>query len=59
MSPIIEIILTIKHGQAAVEHNFRLRKLLVFDSVIKASMLNKKLIKDYTYEIHKEEGEKM
>ena len=45
MSSIIEIILTLSLGQAAVERNFSMGKSFVIENISKASIINK-LIKD-------------
>ena len=47
MSSIIEIILTLSLGQAAVERNFSMGKSFVIENISKASIINKKLIKDH------------
>ena len=49
LSSVIEIILTLSHGQAAVERNFSLRKSFVVDNISETSVINKKLIKDHMF----------
>lgn len=47
MSSIIEIILSLSLGQAAVECSFSMGKSFVIENISKASVINKKLIKDH------------
>ena len=49
LSSVIEIILTLSHGQAAVERNFSLGKSFVVDNISETSIINKKLIKDHMF----------
>lgn len=49
MSSIIEIILALSLGQAAVERNFSMGKSFVIENISKASIINKKLIKYHMF----------
>ena len=47
LSDMVKIILTLSHGQAAVERSFSLGKPLIHDNIKSLSLINKKLIRDH------------
>ena len=47
LSAVLKIILTLSHGQSAVERSFSLGNSVVVDNISETSIINKKLIRDH------------
>ena len=49
LASVIEVVLTLSHGQAAVERNFSLGKSIVVDNISERTIKMKKVLKDHMY----------